>query len=298
MSNIVVVGSANVDQVYSVDRIPAPGETVLAAGFSRARGGKGQNQAVAAARAGATVSFIGAIGADAFGELTETGLLDDGIDIALLRRDSRPTGTAIIAVDAAGENAIIVDSGANATLEIDGADRTAIAEASVLLLQLEVPLSAVLAAASAARAAGTVVILNAAPMATLSPEVLDAVDVLVVNEHEAALLRDATGTENLTQLIPTVVVTLGGAGAELRVRGSDTVRVAAPRVAVVDSTGAGDTFCGAYAAAVSEGSDPVEAVRFAVAAASLSVQREGAVPSIPGRDDIDDALGEQLVTKR
>ena len=298
MSNIVVVGSANVDQVYSVDRIPAPGETVLAAGFSRARGGKGQNQAVAAARAGATVSFIGAIGADAFGELTETGLLDDGIDIALLRRDSRPTGTAIIAVDAAGENAIIVDSGANATLEIDDADRTAIAEASVLLLQLEVPLSAVLAAASAARAAGTVVILNAAPMATLSPEVLDAVDVLVVNEHEAALLRDATGTENLTQLIPTVVVTLGGAGAELRVRGSDTVRVAAPRVAVVDSTGAGDTFCGAYAAAVSEGSNPVEAVRFAVAAASLSVQREGAVPSIPGRDDIDDALGEQLVTKR
>lgn len=298
MSDIVVVGSANVDQVYSVDRIPAPGETVLAAGFSRARGGKGQNQAVAAARAGATVSFIGAIGADAFGELTETGLLDDGIDIALLRRDSRPTGTAIIAVDAAGENAIIVDSGANATLEIDGADRTAIAEASVLLLQLEVPLSAVLAAASAARAAGTVVILNAAPMATLSPEVLDAVDVLVVNEHEAALLRDATGTENLTQLIPTVVVTLGGAGAELHVRGSDVVRVAAPRVAVVDSTGAGDTFCGAYAAAVSEGSNPVEAVRFAVAAASLSVQREGAVPSIPGRGDIDDALGEQLVTKR
>ena len=298
MSDIVVVGSANVDQVYSVDRIPAPGETVLAAGFSRARGGKGQNQAVAAARAGATVSFIGAIGADAFGELTETGLVEDGIDIALLRRDSRPTGTAIIAVDAAGENAIIVDSGANATLEIDDGDRTAIAEASVLLLQLEVPLSAVLAAASAARAAGTVVILNAAPMATLSPEVLGAVDVLVVNEHEAAQLRDLTGTENLTELIPTVVVTLGGAGAELRVRGSDVVHVAAPRVAVVDSTGAGDTYCGAYAAAVSEGSDPVEAVRFAVAAASLSVQREGAVPSIPGRGDIDDALGEQLVTKR
>ena len=291
MSRVCVVGSANVDQVYSVNRIPSPGETVLASGFTTARGGKGQNQAVAAARAGASVSFVGAVGMDAFGELTSAGLTEDGIDIAPLRRVASPTGTAIIAVDAAGENTIIVDSGANATVQIEDADRAAIAQADVLLLQLEIPLPTVMAAASVAREAGTTTILNAAPMAPLSPELFASVDVLVVNEHEAAQLRDAAGTADLTELVPTVVITLGGVGADLHVRGAEVVRSAAPTVPVVDSTGAGDTFCGAFAAAVGEGKAPVEALRFAVAAASLSVQREGAVPSIPRRSEIDAALG-------
>lgn len=290
MSRVCVVGSANVDQVYSLDRIPSPGETVLASGFATARGGKGQNQAVAAARAGATVAFIGAVGSDSFGDLTSAGLAEDGIDIAGLRRVASPTGTAIIAVDAAGENTIIVDSGANSTVRVEDADRAAIAESDVLLLQLEIPLPTVLEAASSARAAGTTTILNAAPMAPLSRDVLDSVDVLVVNEHEADQLRAESGVDNLTQLVATVVVTLGGAGAELHARGAEVVRVPAPSVPVVDSTGAGDTFCGAFAAAVGEGSEPRDALRFAVAAASLSVQREGAVPSIPTRADIDDAL--------
>ena len=290
MPRVCVVGSANVDQVYWVDQIPSPGETVLASGFTTARGGKGQNQAVAAARAGASVSFIGAVGTDAFGDLTSAGLADDGIDIARLCRVASPTGTAIIAVDAAGENTIIVDSGANSTVNVEDADRAAIARADVLLLQLEIPLPSVAAAAGAAREAGTTAILNAAPMASLPPELLASVDVLVVNEHEAAQLRQESGVDDLTELVPTVVVTLGGAGAELHARGAEVERVPAPSVPVVDSTGAGDTFCGAFAAAVGEGATPVDALRFAVVAASLSVQREGAVPSIPARAEIDDAL--------
>ncbi|NYF10416.1 ribokinase [Leifsonia sp. AK011] len=290
MSRVCVVGSANVDQVYSLERIPSPGETVLASGFATARGGKGQNQAVAAARAGAVVSFIGAVGTDSFGEMTSAGLIEDGIDISRLRRVASPTGTAIIAVDAAGENTIIVDSGANATVHVEDADRAAIAQSDVLLLQLEIPLPTVLEAAIAARTAGTTAILNAAPMAPLSREVLASVDVLVVNEHEAAQLSSESGVGDLTELVPTVVVTLGGAGAELHERGAGVVHVPAPSVSVVDSTGAGDTFCGAFAAAVGEGSEPRDALRFAVAAASLSVQREGAVPSIPTRAEIDDAL--------
>ncbi len=291
MSRIVVVGSANVDQVYSVRSIPSPGETVLASGFATARGGKGQNQAVAASRAGASVSFVGAVGQDAFGDLTEAGLAGDAVDTSRLRRSTLPTGTAIIAVDAAGENTIIVDPGANATVELDEGDRAIIAHADALLLQLEVPLATVLAAARAARAASTVAILNAAPMAILSAELLSSIDVLVVNEHEAAQLQAATGVADLTELVAVVVVTLGGEGAELRERGGDVIRVAAPAVEVVDSTGAGDTFCGAYAAAVGEGMERGEALRFAVAAASLSVQSPGAVPSIPDRRRIDDALG-------
>lgn len=290
MSRIVVVGSANVDQVYSVREIPSPGETVLASGFTTARGGKGQNQAVAASRAGATVAFVGAVGSDGFGDLTEAGLTEDGIDTSGLRRSPQPTGTAIIAVDAAGENTIIVDPGANAAVQLDEADRAAIADADVLLLQLEVPLPTVLAAARAARDAATVAILNAAPMATLSAELLSSIDVLVVNEHEAAQLKRAAGVENLTDLVAVVVMTLGGRGAELHERGEQVVRVVAPAVEVVDSTGAGDTFCGAYAVAVGEGMAPPEALRFAVAAASLSVQSRGAVPSIPHRSQIDDAL--------
>lgn len=293
MHGVIVVGSANVDQVFSVERIPAPGETVLSHGFSVARGGKGQNQAVAAARAGASTTFIGAVGADAFGTLTTDGLVEDGIDVSRLRTVDAPTGTALIAVDGGGENSIIVEGGANSLLlTLDEGDREAISTAAVLLLQLEVPLETVIAAADTAAASSTITVLNAAPIRDLPDGLLASVDILVVNEHEAAhLLAARPGT--ISDLVPTVVQTLGAAGAVLYRRGEPDVSVAAPVVTAVDATGAGDTFCGAFAAALAEGQDAHSALSFAVAAGSLSVQAHGAVPSIPLRAAIDEAVGSQ-----
>lgn len=287
---VLVVGSANVDQVFSVERIPAPGETVLATGSAIARGGKGQNQAVAAARAGAPTAFIAAVGDDGYGRLTRDGLAEDGIDLSRVRVVSEPTGTALIAVDRGGENTIIVEAGANRTLAWEEADFALVVAADVLVMQLEIPMPTVRDAAAAARAAGTTVLVNAAPAAELPRELLDLIDVLVVNEHEEALIRTVAGVERLTELVPTVVVTLGAAGARLMRASGEDRHVPAPRVDAVDATGAGDTFCGAFAAALAEGTEPERALAFAVVAASLSVQRHGAVPSIPGRAEIDAAL--------
>ena len=290
MHGVIVVGSANVDQVFSVERIPQPGETVMSTGLAIVRGGKGQNQAVAAARAGAATTFVAARGTDSFGDLTETGLREDGIDVTHLRTVDAPTGTALIAVDRGGENSIIVEGGANSHLvDLTEDEKTAITAASVLLLQLEVPLETVVAAARAAASTSTITVLNAAPIRDLPDELLRDLDILVVNEHEAAhLLAARPGT--ITDLVPTVVQTLGAAGAVLYRRGEQDVSVPAPTVTAVDATGAGDTFCGAFAAALAEGQDAVSALRFAVTAGSLSVQAHGAVPSIPLRAAIDAAL--------
>ena len=291
MHGVIVVGSANVDQVFSVERIPQPGETVMSTGLAIVRGGKGQNQAVAAARAGAATTFVAARGTDSFGDLTETGLREDGIDVTHLRTVDAPTGTALIAVDRGGENSIIVEGGANSHLvDLTEDEKTAITAASVLLLQLEVPLETVVAAARAAASTSTITVLNAAPIRDLPDELLRDLNILVVNEHEAAhLLAARPGT--ITDLVPTVVQTLGAAGAVLYRRGEPDISVPAPTVTAVDATGAGDTFCGAFAAALAEGQDAVSALRFAVTAGSLSVQAHGAVPSIPLRAAIDAALG-------
>ncbi|MBG6053892.1 ribokinase [Salinibacterium sp. CAN_S4] len=284
---VIVVGSANIDQIFHVARIPAPGETVMSAGLSIARGGKGQNQAVAAARAGASTTFIAAIGDDGFGETTLHGLRDDGIDVSLLRSSADPTGTALIAVAPDGENTIIVEAGANAgLLGLTPADLEAIGGAGVLVMQLEIPLQTVAAAARAGRAGGTTVILNAAPVMDLPRELLDDVDILVVNEHEAAFL---SGESAVSSLAPVVIVTLGAAGSVLHQRGVDDVSIPARSVVAVDATGAGDTFCGAFAARLAEGATLEDSLRFAGAAASLSVLTPGAVPSIPLRSAIDSA---------
>ncbi|MCU1421476.1 MAG: ribokinase [Microbacteriaceae bacterium] len=294
MPTVVVVGSANVDQVFRVERIPTPGETVLSHGLTTALGGKGQNQAVAAARAGVSTVLIAALGDDAFGASIRAGLAGDGIDVALLRNGAGPTGTALIAVDDGGENTIIVEAGANAgLLGLTEADAAAIRSADVLTMQLEIPLETVAAAAGIARAAGTTVVLNAAPIRSLPDEVLASVDILLVNEHEAAVL--ATGRSGGIQaLVPIVIVTLGAEGAVLYEAGKPEVRIPAPRVTAVDATGAGDTFCGALAAAMAEGQALEAALRFAVVAASLSVQRHGAVPSIPTRHEIDGSLSRPI----
>jgi len=290
VSSVIVVGSANVDQVFRVERIPSPGETVLSTGFSTARGGKGQNQAVAAARAGAPTAFITALGDDAFGSDTRAGLIDDGVDVTGVRSLDAATGTALIAVDSVGENTIIVEAGANRLLvDLQSADAAAIAASSVLAMQLEIPLETVIAAARIARAADTTVMLNAAPIRDLPAELLSSLDILVVNEHEASHLAGERDWRELTEQVPVVVVTLGSEGALLLRRGSDEVRVAAPSVHAVDATGAGDTFCGAFAAGLAEDMELEQALRFAVTAASLSVQSYGAVPSIPLRAQIDAA---------
>ena len=279
------------DQIFRVQRIPAPGETVLSTGFSTAHGGKGQNQAVAAARAGASTEFISALGSDGFGTAIRSGLEADGIGATLVRELDAPTGTALIAVDDSGENTIIVEGGANARLTgLTHADESAIQAASVLVMQLEIPLETVEAAARVRRAAGTTVVLNAVPIRDLPDALLGLLDILIVNEHEAEHLAAGRPGTDLTDLVPTVIVTLGAEGAVVYGRDAGEVRVPAPSVTAVDATGAGDTFCGALAAALDEGQPIESALRFAVTAASLSVEHHGAVPSIPRRAAIDERI--------
>ncbi len=279
--SVLIVGSGNVDLVSRVERIPVPGETVLSTGFATHAGGKGNNQATAAARAHAHTTFVGAFGADDNGTRLLTSLRESGVR-PLVRTSTEPTGTAMITVASTGENAIVVNPGANATLtDLTEDERNAIAEATIVLLQLEIPLETVIEAAHAAT--GTVV-LNAAPARPLPRDLLDAVDLLVVNEHEAELLG---GADELRTIVPRLVVTLGAAGAVIHTR-ETTTTVAGIRVEVVDTTGAGDTFCGALVAKLDEGTALHEAVGFATAAAALSVGRPGAVPAIPTREEIDD----------
>lgn len=292
--SVVVVGSANVDLVYTVASIPAPGETVIATGGSRHPGGKGANQAIAAARAGAATTFVALLGDDDGGALLRDSLRGAGV-VDATRITAGETGTALITVDARAENTIVVNSGANALFTSLTDDQAQlIRDAELLVLQLEIPLETVRAAAAVARAAGTRVLLNAAPVRPLPSEVLALVDVLIVNETEAAQLAgdDATDlfsrAQALTRSVPSVIITLGSAGSILLHRGdAELTRVEAHEVEAVDTTGAGDTFCGALASALDEGLDLASAARFATAASALSVQRAGAVPSIPHRKEID-----------
>ena len=291
-----MLGSANMDIVFSVDRIPMPGETLLASNSAKYAGGKGLNQAVAAARSGGHTTFLGALGNDDDGRTLAAVMADAGINGALVRPSTEPTGQAFIVVADNAENTIIVASGANATVaELTGAERAAIEGSSVLLMQLEVPLDTVVVAATLAAAAGTTVMLNAAPARELPDELIGALDYLIVNEHEACLIG---GSDDLTVAsarlacrVDNLIVTLGGDGSVLYHSGSEVARVPARVVTALDTTGAGDTYCGAFAAAIAEGKTLAHAATFATAAASLSVQTLGAVPSIPGRRAIDDVLG-------
>jgi ribokinase len=286
MNRVVVVGSANVDVVLGVRAIPRPGETTLATSSERHPGGKGANQAVAAARDGARTTFVAAVGEDHGAGIVLDALTGSGVDVSVLRRVLGATGTAYIAVDTAGENTIIVDPAANATLsELTEAELAAVRDADVVLAQLEIPVETVVAAFGAARRAGALTVLNAAPARELPDELWPLLDVLVVNEEEALALAGGTGQDDavaaLLLRVPEVVVTLGGKGALLAERDAEPVAVPAHSVRVVDTTGAGDTFCGVFGAARARGGAPADAVRRAVAAAAIAVQRPGAVPAIP-----------------
>jgi ribokinase len=288
---IAVLGSANMDLVVTVDRAPGRGETVTGRSYDTVPGGKGANQALAAARAGGEVAFLGAVGDDDFGRRITALLTESGVDVSGLVVSDEPTGTAHITVDGDGDNSIVVVPGANGTVtELTDAHRAAIDGAELLLMQLELPLELVTAAAVYARSTGVRVVLTPAPAVPLPEELLDAVDLLVPNEHEAALLAGVgdpvTAARSLAARGGDVVVTLGAKGA-VRVAGDTTTEVAAFAVAAVDTTAAGDTFAGVLAVGLAEGLDWPDALRRASAAAAMSVQRPGASSSMPSRAEID-----------
>ncbi|MEU7277760.1 ribokinase [Streptomyces sp. NPDC045431] len=292
MTHIAVLGSTNMDLVAYVHRAPKLGETVTGREFRTIPGGKGANQAVAAARAGARVSMIGAVGSDDFGTRLRAELDGAGVATERLRTVEGPSGTAHIVVDDDGDNAIIVIPGANGTVtSLSPGDEPLIATADSLLLQLELPLSAVIAGAEAARRHGVRTVLTPAPAQPLPPELLAATDLLVPNEHEAAALTGVAdphaAAEQLLRYVPEVVVTLGSSGSLYAARGARPVTVPAPRVRAVDTTAAGDTFTGALAVALGEGRPVPDALAWASAAAALSVQRPGASSSMPYRSEID-----------
>ncbi|MEW1724103.1 ribokinase [Streptomyces sp. NPDC093109] len=291
MTAIVVLGSANMDLVTYVDRVPRLGETVTGRELRTFPGGKGANQAVAAARAGGEVAMIGAVGDDAYGAQLRHTLEASGVDTDLLRTAEGPSGTAHVVVDDTGAHAIIAIPGANGTVtHLAPGEESLIAGASALLLQLEIPLNAVLAGALAARRHAVRTVLTPSPVQPLPPELLDAVDLLVPSEDAAATLTgiaDARlSAEALLRRVPEVVIRMGAAGSLYAARGREPVTVPAPRVRAVDTTGAGDTFVGALAVALGEGRPMTDALRWASAAAALCVQRPGASASMPYRSEI------------
>jgi ribokinase len=289
--DVVIVGSANVDLVLPVQRIPRPGETVLSGVMTRGPGGKGANQAVASARAGARTAIVASLGVDDAGDLLRDALSGADVDLSLVSSSAgMPTGTAIITVDDTGENSIVVAPGANGELTLSEDAARVVGRAKIVLSQLEIPFATVQEAA----ATSSYFILNAAPAAELSDELLADVDLLVVNETEAEMIAGADRSA-LLKRVPAAVVTLGSAGAVILTRGGDEIEVPGVKVDVVDTTAAGDTFCGVLAATLSavSATDPItasdltNAVRRANVAASLSVQAAGAIASVPHGDAID-----------
>jgi len=301
--HVLVIGSANTDLVVRASRLPGPGETVLGGEFTQVPGGKGANQALAAALAGARVDFVARVGADALGARMIANLRDAGIGTRHMLRDaSAPSGVALISVNDRGENAIVVAGGANMRLAPADIDRALplVHSAAVMLLQLETPLPTVAHAAMLARKAGALVILNPAPAAALPDSLLQCVDVLTPNEHEAFLLtgRKVRGLRDARAAAR--ILRGRGAGVVLITLGASGVFVSAPgheghepgfRVEAVDSTAAGDVFNGALALRLAENAQLRDAVHFAQAAAAISVTRPGAQTSIPRRNEIEALLG-------
>ena len=283
---VVVLGSLNTDFVVGVERLPAPGETVLGGDLLTNAGGKGANQAAAAARLGGRVRMVGRVGRDVQGEQLRRGLESDGVDISGVTADAEaPTGAALILVESGGQNVIAVAPGANSRLDEADVGRALLefGPGDVLVMQLEIPLPVVRLAAAAARAAGGQVLLNAAPAGPLEGEEPPAVDVLVVNESEAQMLGQMRAER--------LILTLGERGAEVRDAGARQV-VAAPQVEAVDTTAAGDAFVGALAVSLAAGDDLLTGARLAVLAGAAAVMRRGARESLPTRDDLTHLFGE------
>lgn len=298
-AQVAVVGSVNIDLVASVAQLPLPGETVHGLGYEQFVGGKGGNQAVAAARLGRSVAFVGLVGDDTEGQTARSALAAEGVDLTHLGTISTAgTGRAVVTVAQDAENSIVVIGGANAAVGIEQLDQAqeVLATAAVVVAQLEIPVETVL---ETARRTTGMFVLNPAPAQELSPELLSYVDVLVVNEVEYAVVMGRPLPTDFDQIEEhvaaaglncAVVVTLGSRGAVLYDQG-DVVWVASPPVPVVDTTGAGDTFIGALADALSRGESSAVAVRWAVHAASLSVGTLGATTGMPWRKQVAASIG-------
>lgn len=298
--SIVVFGSINMDLVVRAPHIPVPGETILGSDFVTVPGGKGANQAVAAARLGASVQMVGAVGADAFGLQLRQSLADYGVDTTYVRQSDAASGVALITVDDKGENSIVVASGANMRLPADILDSLdqALQHAKILLLQLEIPLDLVLTAAHLAKKRGVMVILDPAPAPTqpLPDALLKAIDVITPNESETAALTgispvDATSTAHAaTQLhrlgAHYVIIKRGGHGVYWS-DGNKSLTIPALTVPVVDTVAAGDSFNGSLATALAEQQIWAEALRFAAVSAAISVTRRGAQQSMATRAEVE-----------
>jgi len=294
---LVVVGSCNIDLVATGPRLPGPGETVICDELITVPGGKGSNQAIAAARAGADCRLLAAVGAGEHGDLILSTLAAAGVECGQVRRAAGPSGTALIMVGAGGENLIAVVPGANSSLvDLTAEERATIEGAALVLLQLEIPIATVTEAALIARRGGARVVLNVAPPTPVPSALMGAVDVLVANEHEAAIAAGGTerGAEESARLllseVPAAVITLGSEGAVYLDRSGELVRVPAPAVRAIDTTAAGDTFTGFLAVALAEQRPIRDALQRACAAASISVERAGASASIPTRMEMEARL--------
>jgi ribokinase len=276
-ARVIVVGSINMDLVVTTPTIPAPGETVLGGSFSTFPGGKGANQAVAARRAGVNVTMVGRLGSDAYGDQLRQGLVDEAVDVSLVGTCQHdPSGVALICVADSGENSIVVAPGANSMIRsahVDDAVATSIfGDGSVLLVQLEIPIDVVLHAAQKAHAAGSIVIVNPAPAKALPDELWASVHIVIANQTE---IEQLGGLDVLCAQVDTVIATLGSDGIEVHQFGEVTT-IGALDVDVVDTTGAGDAFCGYFAAELANGSDVIDAAALANIAAGLSVSKLGA----------------------
>lgn len=296
---ILVVGSSNTDMTVKTKYLPKPGETVLGNEFTMGPGGKGANQAVAASRLGGEVKFICKVGRDIFGDNAIAHYVDEKLDTAGILRSDLPSGVALISVDEKAENSIVVASGANG--DLDEADietsRKDLENCGILLLQLEIPVPSVLKAAKIAHEAGAMVVLNPAPACPLPDEVFRYVDLFIPNQTELGNYSgidtaDVAGAEKAAAAMQAkgvgkLIVTMGSKGA-LICEGGPSVFVPAKKVKAVDTTAAGDTFCGALCVAISEGKSLKEAAEFACSASALTVQKMGAQNSIPFRKDLKD----------
>lgn len=299
MSNkkIVVIGSSNTDMTVVADRLPVPGETVLGGKFAMGQGGKGANQAVAAQRLGGDVTFICKLGRDIFGENAIQEYKKDGMDTSKIMYSDQPSGVALISVDTHAENCIVVASGANGDITVDDieANRKEIEEAAILLLQLEIPVEAVVRAAKIGHEAGVCVVLNPAPACDLPEEIYQYLSLIIPNQTEIALMtgieaNDEEGAAKAVEALQAkgtkdVIVTMGSKGSMVYHEGQATF-VPSRKVNAVDTTAAGDTYCGGLCVALSEGKDIIEAARFATASSALTVQKRGAQDSIPYRKDV------------
>ena len=296
---IVIVGSANTDMVISADHFPLPGETLMGTNFMTNFGGKGANQAVAAARLGGQTVFIGKVGNDNFGTSIISNLESEGINVShLYTTQKTSTGVALITTIPSGENSIIVNAGANGQLTADDVrdSEEVIAEAGTVLMQLETPVAALTEAAKLGKKHGAFTVLNPAPASLLPHELLENIDLLIPNETEASSISgveikdESTAMEAISAIqgmgVKNVIITVGSKGAIAKVDGK-MIMVPAFKVKAIDTTAAGDTFCGALCVALSEGKDIEAAIRFGNKASSVSVTRKGAQLSIPQRKELE-----------